>query len=68
MGGGHSSPRHIPQQILKNPNVINKSSNPSFFIYKEGFYGNTSKRLMIIMILLLLLFLIFFYLSKMKNI
>ncbi len=59
MGGGHSSPAYIPQKIINNPNMTNKTNNPSSFIYKEGFYGYKTKRRFFIIPLLLLLFLLF---------
>ncbi len=72
MGGGHSSPAYIPQKILYNPVVINKSSNPSSFIYKEGFFGynkgRVKKEVLLILLLLLFLLLLFPLIPKMKNI
>ncbi len=44
MGGGHSAPAYIPQKILYNPIVINKSSNPSSFNSTPKGSMNESKR------------------------
>ena len=70
MGIGHSSPAYIPQTLIKNPIVINRSENPSSFVYnnqEEGFYVRRRMGgigIPLILFPLLFIFFILFFLFK----